>query len=493
MAAAAGSMTSTVKNVIGYITSICAITPQNRDAITETQTVHCIRLLSNMATSDNCTGIHDDAASALALLQGESCFTENQKHRIASAIDSAMSGSTVASGSDQQTHPHLESYLNKTMWDAIMSHMSLSHIWELLAQYCVQTLKLRNPCEKTRRDLVAIVLTARHLSMHATESRIEVNRMKTCFEVARAAHLHGSKGPSQYPPDPTTFMVAFPDAFANDTDKPIASRIASISLDVTKRYTPCRDSHKGVTNRTNPKAQRQHTSNLASLAEYVSGAMSAHSLAAMPEVAAFVKNQVKAEKQEPHVQAAPEVDANAVMRAAKREPCPDVHPHAEQLGPVVGNLDELRRLTEEKFKAGGLGKRSVLKRPASKRDEAAGDVDDEYDGFDDVDDEADDDAGPCDESDGAHNVPIVRKKPAHASGAGGAKRMSVMKKPAGVRGDTSVMKKPAGASGWVVESRMTGNGRDYKIYTSPDGRQFRSRTEIVKVLKKPASVFVGDM
>jgi hypothetical protein len=55
------------------------------------------------------------------------------------------------------------------------------------------------------------------------------------------------------------------------------------------------------------------------------------------------------------------------------------------------------------------------------------------------------------------------------------------------------MKKPAGAAGWVVESRMTGNGRDYKIYTSPDGRQFRSKTEIVKVLKKPAHVFVGDM
>ena len=138
MAAATGSMTSTVKNVIGYITSICAITPQNRDAITETQTVHCIRLLSNMATSDNGTGIHDDAASALALLQGESCFTENQKHRIASAIDSAMNGSTVASGSDQQTHQHLESYLNNTMWDAIMSHMSLPHTqWSLLLGFLI--------------------------------------------------------------------------------------------------------------------------------------------------------------------------------------------------------------------------------------------------------------------------------------------------------------------------------------------------------------------
>ena len=73
-AAAAGSMKSTVKNVIGYITSICAITPQDRDAITETQTVHCIRLLSNMATSDNGTGIHDDAASALAFIAGPIVF-----------------------------------------------------------------------------------------------------------------------------------------------------------------------------------------------------------------------------------------------------------------------------------------------------------------------------------------------------------------------------------------------------------------------------------
>ena len=156
-----------VKSIVSYIDQRCPmLTPPQVTQLLAAQCQACITHLRATSVS------HAEAGCILGVLSDEQClFDKDQISKISAVVDekvavSLTTSSMAASGSgsmyktNQQTHDYLRHYLTEYIWTVVNSHMPMSAKLEQCAAFMVQSLLLRNPSEKTRRDMIAIILAA---------------------------------------------------------------------------------------------------------------------------------------------------------------------------------------------------------------------------------------------------------------------------------------------------------------------------------------------
>ena len=185
------------------------------------------------------------------MLASQSVFSSTQAAEITRAIDqkvSVPSGVTSTSAStgqhSQQVHEYLKSYFTEYIWAIIMGHSSVQSKLEHLSHFFVQTLGLRHPSEKTRRDAVAIILAATNTDCSGAETLEHIQDLRRLMESARLVCAHGFKGPDRYPADVEVFRSMFPESYKDAM--PVASQITEEAFRNKQSGTPCRLSHSAV-------------------------------------------------------------------------------------------------------------------------------------------------------------------------------------------------------------------------------------------------------
>ena len=199
---------------------------------------------------------HAEAGSILSLLSSEICmFSQDQVSKISCVVDEkvavSFSSSMSASGDSalpkaaQQTHAHLRHYLSEYMWQVILSHMPMTAKLEQCAAFMVQTLLLRNPAEKTRRDMLAVILAATGEECSGDDQLTHVQSLKKMMDNARSAFPSGEKGPREYPSAVETFMMQYPNAYPQE-HPPVQCKVAEYVFMNKQSATLCRNTHSSV-------------------------------------------------------------------------------------------------------------------------------------------------------------------------------------------------------------------------------------------------------
>ena len=185
------------------------------------------------------------------MLSSQSVFTTAQVSEITRALDKKVSEASGAASagassgqSSQQVHEYLKDYFTDYIWGIIMSHTSVQSKLEHLSHFFVQSIGLRHPSEKTRRDAVAIILAATNTDCSGVETLNHIQDLRRLMESARLVCAHGFKGPDRYPADVITFRSMFPESYKDCV--PVPSQISEESFRSKQSGTPCRQSHASV-------------------------------------------------------------------------------------------------------------------------------------------------------------------------------------------------------------------------------------------------------
>ena len=199
------------------------------------------------------------------MLSSQSLFTSDQVSEVTRCIDQKVSATIGAtspsssSGTGQQVHEYLKSYFIEYIWAIIMSHTSIQSKLEHLSHFCVQTIGLRNPTEKTRRDAVAIMLAATDTDCSGKDTLDYIHDLRRLMESARLVSMHGFKGPDRYPADVDVFMRMFPEAYKDCA--PVPSKITEEAFRNKESGTPCRQSHSTVTDGSHRRLRGKRSQN----------------------------------------------------------------------------------------------------------------------------------------------------------------------------------------------------------------------------------------
>ena len=484
-------MTSAVENILLYVKSMNALDPSVGESVAAEQAGKAVDIIR--ALKCDVATLYEDGNAALQLLAAADCpLDAGQRAQITAAIRLKIEGGKTKTG-DQQENDYVHQYLPEWLWELIRSHAAMEHVFEHIATYCVTVLKMRNPSETTRRDLVAVCLCARGMNPSREDALVWVEKMRKHFDAARTIHA-GERGPAVYPSNASLFVRACGDALS-EADRPVASKVTDHALSVLIKSTPCRDRscaaysvapRTRTSSKTQPPPLKQEEA-LDSLAKFVTGQIVTSSLAALPGVGELLKREVKREPgsqpassslHESVEAAIQQSQQDSAVSPEQKEPktCSKGKPLETESGAdLVGDISELREITRLKFakmgialgpdgkplpkaKAKGKSKRGSKAKSKAKSKASA--------------------------------KSKAKSKAAAKSKASGKSKASAKSK-AKAKAKSAVRKRPASAlaagfaipKGWTFVERITGSGRKYPVWTSPSGKQFYSRLQVAKAAK----------
>ena len=480
------SLKAAVDSIQKYVAAMTTFTDaEAASTLQREELAKCVDLIATCKLH-NATA-HDDAVAAVAVLNAEDApWSEDNKRIIVNAIRTKVEGMTAKSHENaQQDHHCIQHYFPAWLWEVMGSHCNMDSAFEHMSTYAVTVLKLRHPSEKTRRDMVALLLAARDMSdLSDDDAQMHIDKMRRHFETARSLHP-GVRGPATYPSDVDAFVHSCGDSMSSK-DRPIKCKVSAHKLQMAISSLRCRrpKQSKNPIERVKPEREAKTESASAAapssgglkveapeqrvakpvdvLAKYVAGdlnevdvdgLLAAHS-ASKPRVHQSVS--IKAESMHSLDESMHSLDAGG-----SPEPASD---KGDELGPaaVIGNLEELRRMTAAKFTKHGVtldldGRAAVaaapLKRPAAAGPPAAG-------------------------------------PPAAAPAAVAPSAAATLKRPAAAAPPAAAVAPPLNSAGkplpkgWTVESRVIAAGRVYKMWTSPAGKKFKSLSSVEAVVKK---------
>ena len=470
------SMQVAIKNIIGYVSNMSLLlSDEEATALKKEQSGKAVALINNCKIDP--TTAHGDGEEALTLLTDPGCpWSKEEKAPIVSAIRTKVEGIRQKS-SDQQDINNVEDWYPEWIWDLAKSHCNVDNVFEHIAGYSVGTLKLRNPSEFARRDIVALVFAVREITPTSTDAMDHIEKIRRHFDAARTLH-QGAKGPAVYPSDPAVFARA---ERLSSQDCPVPSKASKHALTATKLAVKCRKP-KTSTVSVEPSVRAKGKQGQASLKEedametlagYVMGKIKTDDVMQLPGVARLLKGEQASTasaatgvKSEPSGAATYEPLSPSVAAPSTETPSASVPASS------VGDLEKLREMTRLKFEKLGMelddegraignvggktsGKRrktSVKKRPAAlKRPAAACSASDE-------------DEDESVESEGDASPAPASKRP--------------LKRPASSQ-------KQSLPKGWSFEMKVCQGGeRSYPVWTSPSGKRVRSWTGVRKMLGK---------
>ncbi len=152
-------MTSAVENILLYVKSMNALDPSVGESVAAEQAGKAVDIIR--ALKCDVATLYEDGNAALQLLAAAECpLDAGQRAQITAAIRLKIEGGKTKTG-DQQENDYVHQYLPEWLWELTRSHAAMDHVFEHIATYCVTVLKMRNPSETARRDLVAVCLCAR--------------------------------------------------------------------------------------------------------------------------------------------------------------------------------------------------------------------------------------------------------------------------------------------------------------------------------------------
>ena len=144
--------------------------------LAQEQADECVSLISSCNVDQ--AKAYDDGNAALALLHAVGApWSGDQKATLTTAIRSKVEGSKLKGTGDQQENPFIDEYFPKHVWDVIQSHSTLDVAFEHMSTYCVRVVRLRNPSEKTKRDMVATVFAAREMAITNVAAHVNVEKI----------------------------------------------------------------------------------------------------------------------------------------------------------------------------------------------------------------------------------------------------------------------------------------------------------------------------
>ena len=462
------SMQSAVKHIMGYVTGMSALlSDDDKSTLQAEQAAKAVALITSCKV--DASAAYEDGNAALALMQGDGCpWSASQKSSIAAAIRLKVEGTRTKS-SDQQDNEYIADYLPEWLWGLIKSHCNLDYAYEHIATYSVATMKLRNPSETTRRDLVALCFAARSMTPPNEEALNCIEKMRKHFDAARAIHP-GVKGPATYPSDPAIFVASAGGSIA-DHDRPVPSKVSTHALSIAIAATKCRKAKDGAASisvrpstRASTKTQQvtlKKEDAVDHIARFVAGEIAAPNVADLPGALHVLHGGgVKAEAASANLPPTSEPSVMSVKAEAAMKPKTAMSMKSEPAHSAessVGNLDDLRQMTALKFAKLGVqldgdgratvdgngkkakGKKAKAKKPSMKRPAAA------------------------------------LKRPASAKARSADGPASAKKRPAAA---ASAKKRPSMPKGRAHVSRATASGRIYPVWTSPTGKLFYSWKQV---------------
>ena len=236
-----------VRSILNYIQQRAkSMSGPALDQLTSAQCQACITHLRSANLS------HEDATNIVSLLHSDSClFNDDHIAQISGVLDVKLSSSTSSTGHassskpHQQTHQYIRHYFTEYMWQVIYSHASMTSKLEQCATFFVQTLGLRNPCEKTRRDLIAIILAATDQDCVGEDSLQHVHTLKRLMANARAIFSTCERGPDSYPPTVAAYMHMYPTAYAAN-EPPVECKVPEAAFINKQSATLCRSTHSSL-------------------------------------------------------------------------------------------------------------------------------------------------------------------------------------------------------------------------------------------------------
>ena len=191
------SMRTALHSIMEYVaTMVTLLDAGDATALKVEQAAKASAIIANCKVDAN--NIPDDGVAAIALLNGTSCpWSVDESAQIISAIRTNVEGHRQKTG-DQQDIANIENWFPEWIWELARSHCNLDHVFEHMSSYSVTTLKLRNPSEICRRDMIALVFSLRQATPTVSEASDNIDKLRRHFEAARLLHSR-PKGPSVYP------------------------------------------------------------------------------------------------------------------------------------------------------------------------------------------------------------------------------------------------------------------------------------------------------
>ena len=464
------SMRTALHSIMEYVaTMVTLLDAGDATALKVEQAAKASAIIANCKVDVN--NIHDDGVAAIALLNGTSCpWSVDESAQIISAIRTNVEGHRQKTG-DQQDIANIENWFPEWIWELARSHCNLDHVFEHMSSYSVTTLKLRNPSEICRRDMIALVFSLRQATPTVSEASDNIDKLRRHFEAARSLHS-GPKGPSVYPADPSVFTEG---AGILEKDLPVPSKVSLHAFTASKMAVKCRNRKSAPATVVSPGFRargKQHQASLKdadaldNLANYVLGKIQTDDVSTLPGVANLLQGEKAKSEQSVSMSSGP---SSGHVKEEQISP-PTV------AAPFAGSpsLQALRELTRAKFaklgielddegraKGEGVAKGTKRRTAAAsmKRPAAACSSDSKGD-----DDSEDNDGSEVEEA-------LVKMRPAAAAST-----------PFAVSVSANLPK------GWAFALKTCNDGkRSYPVWTSPTGRRFYSWKGLQKTLTRKSA------
>ena len=196
--------------VANCVRRMVALRPTRADDIRMQQHLHLLMLLRECRAPS-----HPDATATLDHLDAaEASWAPAQRASIEYVISTLVGASwsfATPAGAQRQTHRHLQNYLPATIWAIMSSNGSIRDTCIHLAKLFFGVLGLRNADGNTRRDAMALVLTARELDLDGPVAYGHVREFAEALDTMKAT-IPGPAKLTTYPPSVEDFVRMFPAA-----------------------------------------------------------------------------------------------------------------------------------------------------------------------------------------------------------------------------------------------------------------------------------------
>ena len=344
------SMRTALHSIMEYVaTMVTLLDAGDATALKVEQAAKASAIIANCKVDAN--NIHDDGVAAIALLNGTSCpWSVDESAQIISAIRTNVEGHRQKTG-DQQDIANIENWFPEWIWELARSHCNLDHVFEHMSSYSVTTLKLRNPSEICRRDMIALVFSLRQATPTVSEASDNIDKLRRHFEAARSLHS-GPKGPSVYPADPSVFTEG---AGILEKNLPVPSKVSLHAFTASKMAVKCRNRKSAPATVVSPGFRargKQHQASLKdadaldNLANYVLGKIQTDHVSTLPGVANLLQGEKAKSEQSVSMSSGP---SSGHVKEEQISPPTVAAPFA-----VSQSLQALRELTRAKFAKLGI-------------------------------------------------------------------------------------------------------------------------------------------
>ena len=392
----------------------------------------------------------DCAAAQQELAKDTPAFTREQRVVMGKALSAHMTGTRVSSGGTTKTQKNLwlHEYLTETVWKKLFDKtFTWEQKTELLADFMIDVIGLRNPDDNTAKIGIAILSVTHGRPMEPQESYDELHKFKNKLKEKRNPSLNtGKQTMTDFPQDVSSFTRIH--NVYQQCDPPIPSRIDTnrIRQMTRKDVLPSRNTNKSL-GKTSPQQSSPSSSSgggNAMVAQLMTFILAQHSNAG---------SMVPPIEPPPPLQRPRAKKAPMAIEDGEAEPSEPTEPAPKQLKPS-SESDDVDRLIEQ-------AKKTIAANKELNSDKKKPKGDDDRDKADGKEDEGGEEESDQDEEgDEEEDYVPTKTRSANKKGGRGGGGNRVVKRPAKATakckavasGSKSVLKKPSASTSTIVES-----------------------------------------